>query len=437
VNTKTPNILYLHSHDTGRYIQPYGYAVPTPHLQHLAEQGTLFRNAFCAAPTCSPSRASLLTGQCAHSSGMLGLAHRGFALQDYRQHLQHVLRERAGYHTALCGVQHVASDAHAIGYDQVLGQAAMPDSGAIADAAIAFLQDAPPRPFFLSVGFFDTHREFPKPDPADDPRYCQPPGPLPDTPQTRQDFAAFKTSARRLDDAIGRILAELDQTGLADNTLVICTTDHGIAFPMMKCNLTDHGMGVMLIIRGPGGFSGGAVVDALVSQIDLVPTVLDLLSIEPPHWLQGHSLLPLMRGAVDEVHDAVFAEVTFHAAYEPQRAVRTRRWKYIRRFDGRSYRVMPNVDDSLSKDVLLSHGWREEPLAQEMLFDLVYDPLERCNLAGDPAYGGVQQALQQRLENWMRATHDPLLKGSVAAPPGSELNDVDGLSPAEPTIIIP
>src|SRR5512138_3471119 len=100
-----PNILYIHSHDTGRYIQPYGYTVPTPNLQHLAEQGVLFSNAFCAAPTCSPSRAALLTGQCAHSSGMIGLAHRGFNLNNPAQHLATILHNN-GYRTALVGVQH-------------------------------------------------------------------------------------------------------------------------------------------------------------------------------------------------------------------------------------------------------------------------------------------------------------------------------------------
>ena len=84
-----PNILYLPSHDTGRYVQPYGHNIPTPHIQALAEQGVLFRQNFCGGPTCSPSRAGLLTGQCAHSSGMLGLAHRGFSLRDYSQHLVH------------------------------------------------------------------------------------------------------------------------------------------------------------------------------------------------------------------------------------------------------------------------------------------------------------------------------------------------------------
>src|SRR5215468_12267231 len=104
-----PNILYIHSHDTGRYLQPYGHAVPAPNLQRLANQGVLFRKAFNAAPTCSPSRASLLTGMCPHSNGMFGLAHRAFVLNDYRQHILHTLRP-AGYYSALFGVQHIAKD---------------------------------------------------------------------------------------------------------------------------------------------------------------------------------------------------------------------------------------------------------------------------------------------------------------------------------------
>ena len=88
-----PNIIYLHSHDTGRYVQPYGFGVQTPAIQRLADEGTMFRQAFCAAPTCSPSRASLLTGQYPHQNGMLGLAHRGtFALNDMKQHLVHTLK---------------------------------------------------------------------------------------------------------------------------------------------------------------------------------------------------------------------------------------------------------------------------------------------------------------------------------------------------------
>ena len=91
--TLRPNIVYLHSHDTGRHIQPYGHQVPTPNIQRLADQGLLFRQAFCAAPVCSGSRAALLTGEYSHTNGMLGLAHRGYRLADYDHHLVHTLRD--------------------------------------------------------------------------------------------------------------------------------------------------------------------------------------------------------------------------------------------------------------------------------------------------------------------------------------------------------
>ncbi|MAE64525.1 MAG: hypothetical protein CMJ18_09675 [Phycisphaeraceae bacterium] len=123
MSTRTPNILYLHCHDAGRYLQPYGYAIPTPAIQALAEQGTLFRQAFSAAPTCSPNRACLLTGQWAHSNGMMGLSHRGFTLADYSRHIVHTLHD-AGYVAARSGLQHVArqpfADPAALGYDHVL-----------------------------------------------------------------------------------------------------------------------------------------------------------------------------------------------------------------------------------------------------------------------------------------------------------------------------
>lgn len=427
-----PNILYLHSHDTGRYIQPYGHAVPTPNIQRLAEQGVLFRQNFCAGPTCSPSRASLLTGQCAHSSGMIGLAHRGFSLKDYKQHIVHTLR-KVSYHSALSGVQHVAKNAEIIGYDKILTT----QGGKAAQTAVDFLDNAPPQPFFLSVGFGVTHRKFPEPGPDEDDRYCLPPAPIPDTPETRQDMAAFKASARILDRNIGIVLEALDKNSLAENTLVICTTDHGIAFPGMKCNLTDHGIGVMLIMRGPGGFTSGQVCDAMVSHIDVFPTICDLLAIEHPQWLQGESMMPLIRGEADEINEEIFAEVTYHAAYEPQRAVRTHRWKYIRRFEERHTPVLPNCDDSLSKDIWMKHGWREQPVPQEQLYDLIFDPNETHNLAGESSMDEVLDEMRGRLERWMLATDDPLLKGPVPAPSGARFNNPDGISPQEEALVAP
>ena len=424
-----PNILYIHSHDTGRHIAPYGHAVPTPSMTRLADEGVLFTNAFCSGPTCSPSRAALVSGQCAHSSGMIGLAHRGFSMRDYREHLASFLRT-AGYESTLVGVQHEADKAERIGYDRIVP---VETSGArnVAPAAAGFLRSAPKQPFFLSVGFFETHRVFPEPGPGDDPRRCLPAPTVPNTPETRRDMAAFKTSARQLDAGVGEVLAALEAAGLAGNTLVISTTDHGIAFPGMKCNLTDHGIGVLLVMRGPGGFAGGRVLDGLVSHIDVFPTICELAGIERPAWVQGRSVLPMVRGEAAEVNEEIFAEVSYHAAYEPMRAVRTRRWKYIRRYDGRTRPVLANADDGPSKDVLLAAGWAERPVEAEQLYDLVFDPQERRNVAADPANAATLAEMRGRLERWMRETRDPLLSGKVPAPAGAVVNSPDALSPKD------
>src|SRR6478672_4296312 len=330
-----PNILYLHSHDTGRYVQPYGHPVPTPNIQHLADQGVLFRQAFCAAPVCSGSRAALLTGQSTHATGMLGLAHRGYRLSYPERHIVHVLRD-AGYWSGLIGEQHVSADPRDVGYDHVVEV----DSTKVSDVAPAATRLIADRaevdqPFFLSVGFFETHREYFAPTSVRDALYSRPPENIVDNAMTRRDMASFRASARSLDQGVGTVLNALEEHELVDDTLVILTTDHGLAFPDAKCTMYDRGIGVLLVVRGPGGFERGRVQDALVSHLDLYPTICDVAGIERPAWLEGTSLLPLMRGEVKDIREEVFAEVTYHAAYEPQRAVRTARYKYLRRYDDR------------------------------------------------------------------------------------------------------
>lgn len=425
-----PNILYIHSHDSGRYLQPYGYAVPTPNLRRLAGQGVLFRRAFSAAPTCSPSRAALLTGQFPHQNGMLGLAHRGFSLNDYKKHILYTLRD-AGYHSVLGGLQHIAGKPDRIGYDQLLDL----KSNRVADVAprvAAFLDHGRnDRPFFLDVGFFETHREYPQPTADDDARYIQPPMPIPDTPSTRSDMAGFHASARILDQGVGQVLAALERNGLAENTLVISTTDHGLAFPNMKCNLMDSGWGVSLIMRGPS-LDAGKVCDAMVSQVDLYPSICDLLQLKQPSWLEGKSFLPVLRGETSEINQEVFAEVNYHAAYEPKRAVRTQRWKYIRRYGSQTTTVLPNCDDSPSKSLWMEYGWRQKTLPREDLYDLIFDPAERRNLAAEPESAAVLKEMRGRLNAWMKRTNDPLLQGPIPLPAGARINPANGISPREP-----
>jgi arylsulfatase A-like enzyme len=427
---RPPNILYLHSHDTGRYVQPYGHQVPTPNIQRLADQGVLFRKAFCAAPTCSASRACLLTGQYGHSNGMLGLAHRGWSLNDYRQHIVHPLRD-AGYHSVLIGEQHIAKRPDIIGFDTVL-KIETTHVETVAPVAIEIINEPIAEPFFLSVGFFETHRDWLGPPSVRDAIYSVPPANLPDVLATRRDMAAYKASARSLDQGVGEVLEALDEQGLAERTLIIFTTDHGLAFPGSKATLFDRGLGVMLIVRGPGGFTGGRVNDALVSHLDIYPTVMELADIDPPAFLQGHSLLPLVRGETNALREVLFAEMTWHAAYEPQRAIRSERFKYIRRFGERETPVLVNCDDSPSKTLLIEHGWGRRKVAFEQLYDLVFDPNEASNLVEDPAYAQTVAQLRAQLERWMLDTEDPLLHGDPLPPRGAEINDPDQISPGEP-----
>lgn len=432
-----PNILYIHSHDTGRYIQPYGYPVATPHLQRFAEQGVVFRQAFCASPTCSPSRAALLTGQYPHCAGMHGLASPpwGYVLRDYRKYLAHYLND-LGYLTVLGGVQHLAkapvSEVRDLGYERFLNEDNIGEDVAdLHERAAAFLGEAQEKPWYLALGFDETHRDsrpgqrdsgtrfskYHAYDPAQlDARYVRPPAIFPDLPETRADWASYQVGVAQLDARIGRVLAALEASGQAERTLVIVTTDHGLAWPGMKCNLTDHGLGVMLMLRGPGGFTDGRVIDEMVTHMDLFPTLCEVLASPPAPWLQGRSLLPLIREEGGPLHDAIFAEQGWHEIAEPQRAVRTNRFKYIRRFDPVGPKET-NCDEGPTKRLLLDAGWFDRLLGDELLFDLILDPQERNNLVRDPGAALVAGEMRARLRSWMEATQDPLLQGKPVAPP--------------------
>lgn len=424
---RQPNIIYMHSHDTGRYIAPYGYAVSTPHLQQFADEGMVFTQAFSASPTCSPSRASLMTGMTPGSNGMWGLAHLGHTLNDYGQGLVPFLR-RAGYTSALVGVQHIASGrpeacAKLIGYD-----ALVPTRGsraaAVAEAAVGFLEQPPKEPFFLDIGFSETHVFKGRGEsrfgytPGDPARAIIPPA-LMDTPETRCDMADYSVALEALDAGMGQVLEALARNDLAADTLVIITTDHGIPLPGMKANHTDNGLGVMLMLRGPGGFLGGKTSDALVSQIDIFPTLCEVLGLEPPAWLQGRSLTPLVTGEATEINEAIYAEHEAHAVREPQASVRTARYRYVRRLDGNGTVKPQNTDDTLTKALWLREGWVEEPLACEGLFNLERDPEERHNLVNDVLYREVLSELRSLMVARMARFENPLLSRYrvASAPP--------------------
>ena len=430
--TDRPNILYLHSHDTGRYVQPYGEPVPMPNVQALADQGVLFRQAFCAAPTCSASRACLLTGQYGQTNGMLGLAHRGWSLRDYRHHIVNVLRG-AGYTSTLIGEQHISKEPEVIGYDEVMK---IPTTRVetVAPLAMEVLRRPRDRPLFLSVGFFETHREFLGPGSLRDVHYSKPPNNLPDTPEVRADVAAFKASARSLDHGVGMVLNQLDACGPGGGH-----ADH----------LHDRSR------HAVPGRQGDAVRprprrDADPARARAVPrrarastrSSRTSTSTRPSASTSGSSARRSCKASrccrccaseVTSAREEIFAGSTWHAAYEPQRAIRTTRHKYIRRWGERLTPVLANTDDGPSKDLLIRNGWAEREIPKEQLYDLLFDPNEANNLASDPAHASVLAELRGRLEAWMRDTDDPLLAGHVDPPPGVDINLPDQLSASEPT----
>jgi len=436
----------MHTHDLGRWTRHLGYPVNTPNLDALASRATCFTNAFAAAPTCSPSRAALLTGQMPHNAGMLGLAHRGFSLAHPERHLGNLLAD-TGYDTILSGIQHEFSgpDAEGFPYRQVLPTAFKIDGESpdefqirrdrsIAEAAVEFLsgEAASAGPFFLSVGFFQPHRPL-LTNTAGAKEFAGPVPPmLDDTPAVREDLASLRTSIEHLDNQVGNVLNAIRENGHWENSTIIFTTDHGIAFPRHKCCLTASGLGTSLLIRHPEKTgTHGKTLDAMVSHLDVLPTLFGWLGIDPPEWLEGCSLDPLITGSTRELHEACFGEVNFHAAYEPMRSIRTRSHCLVRYFLTDHRWILANVDDSPSKEEWLnSRNYREGRKPVE-LYDLEADPHELVNRADDPALASIKSDLMGQLDSWMRATDDPLLGGELDRPENTVVNHPDSISPHE------
>lgn len=414
-----PNILLLNAHDLGRHLGCYGWqSVPSSSIDNLAAEGVQFTNSFSTAPQCSPSRAALHTGRHAHSVGVLGLAHTPFEwrLQPEQAHFAHRAQE-LGYKTALIGGQHVTrkENVPALGFEH------HSDVGPAADVARragAYLQDIDTEaPFYLEVGFFEPHRPY---DYGGAPPYDDDgvdlPSHIPNAPPAIADFAALQGAIRAMDQAVGAILEQLAASGLAENTLVIFTTDHGLAMPRAKCTLYDPGIETALLMRWPAaGVGGGARLDPLISHVDIVPTLLEALGQPVPADLHGRSFWPLLQGRNYEERRYIFAEKTYHTIYEPLRGVRSAGHKLIVNLEtGSRYDVADDIRLSPTYPLVLEQVTGERPPVE--LYDLTQDPEERHNIAGDPDYAAIEKRLRRRLWQWMEETDDPLRHGPVRSP---------------------
>lgn len=431
------NIVMVHGHDLGQHLRCYGVkTVQSPNLDRFASEGVMFTKSFSTAPGCSPSRASLFTGRYPHSNGVMGLTHKPFSweLNPDERHLAQLLKE-AGYRTTAVGVTHEThSGAQRLGYETYYPASMAAPATDRAVAVLKQMRQDMSRPFFLYAGYVEPHRL-----PYDEPpnglmpkdhtfpgRHLQPddalgvevPGYLRDTPGTRQELAGLQGAIKHVDAQFGRILAALKEQDLEANTLVIFTTDHGIAMPRAKCTLYDPGVEVALLLRYPGrkGWSGGLKPDAMVSNIDVLPSVLAAAGLTVPANVQGRSFAPLLDGGRYEPRDALFAELTYHDYYDPRRAVRTATHKLIVNFTS-----APAFMDSTQcwrplSDVNVPANPACAQTPQLELYDLAKDRWEQKDVAQDPQYAAVRADLLKRLYQHLVDTRDPILSGAITSP---------------------
>ncbi|MFW6189520.1 MAG: sulfatase [Planctomycetota bacterium] len=431
-----PNIVYFVVHDLGKHIPPYGAPVEAPNLEAFAAESVKFNSAFCNAPACTPSRCCAMTGLYAHTSGGVGLAHMGWPLPHEVPTVVDYLNN-AGYETIHSGMEHERHprdnhyqtdlEKHWVHYNAHRG----------VNAALTYLEEREDeRPFYLNVGSQQPHGStwgkaedlYGGPVPPE--KVYLPPY-LPDREPLRRRFGRFQAAIRYMDEHFGHLLEGLERLGHADDTLVVFTTDHGIAAPRSKGTLYDRGVEITLLVRLPGGRMGGAEVRHLVQNIDFVPTLLEAVGAPRPDALQGRSFWPLLDDGDYTPHDAIFIERNFHGEarvygrsrdyvdrYDPVRAVRTPEFHYIKRFDPRVKRRpwLPwEVEEVPPEQCPGTASMPEprEPRPEEELYHVRLDPQEFVNVAARPEFAAVKDRLKARLSGWMEETDDFVLRGEV------------------------
>ena len=389
----------------------YGHSrIQTPHLDRLAAQGMRFDNAFLTCSSCSPSRSSIMTGRYPHSTGGAHQLHN--PLSGTQVIFPDLLRQ-AGYYTASAGKWHLGNESIPK-FDLVVPQM---------NRWVRTLKERPQKkPFFMWFAFSDPHRGY-QPNTIDEPHtpddVVVPPY-LPDTPETRKDLAMYYDEITRLDGVVGDVLAELERQGQDDNTVVVFLSDNGRPFPRCKTTVYTSGVKTPFLVKWPGHVAPGSTTEALVSSLDLAPTILDLAGVDRGTTFQGVSFAPVLKDGSAEVREYAFAEHNWHDFDDFQRGVRDKRFNYIRTW----YTDLPNTppaDAVKSITYQKMHQLRAagelteaqlnpyaSPRPEEELFDVQADPHELHNLAGDPKFADVLRRMRSTLDRWRTETEDAL-----------------------------
>ncbi|MEM7381350.1 MAG: sulfatase, partial [Bacteroidota bacterium] len=397
--------------------------VRTPTFDSLGKEGVLFENAFCAAPSCSPSRAAILSGRYPHQLEDAGNLWSVIS----NEHPNWVsMLEQAGYHTGKSRKGWGPGDYKRGGYVHNPAGKDYVDFN-------AFLEERTPgQAFCYWFGSNDPHRVYDTNSGIKtgmDPLSVEVPGFLPDKNCVRNDILDYYFEVERFDRECGNIISTLKKEGLLENTMVVMTSDNGMPFPRAKANLYDYGTRMPLAIYWKGRVIPGTKIKSMVNLIDLAPTFLEAAGLKIPETLSGRSLISEMSGNTTTAQrDTVFLERERHANVRkgnlsyPSRAVRTEEYLYIRNFEPdrwpagdpqthQSVGQFGDVDNSISKFLIMREGssgngdyfdlaFGKRP--EEELYILSEDPYNLNNVAPKPEFETVIKTFRLSLENWMR-----------------------------------
>ena len=454
------NVVLFVCDDLGFQLGCYGDKVArTPNIDGLAREGVRFTRAFCTTASCSPSRSVILTGLQNHANGMYGLEHSTHHFESHGGVLSlPVLLSQGGYRTARIGKYHVAPE-EVFHFDAALPGNAR-NGVAMAENCRPLLAAQDQRPFFLYFCTTDPHRSGinqPPPLKADafgngpaypgvteqvfDPKEVPVPSWLPDSPECRAELANYYQSIARVDAGLGRLLALLKETGHADDTLILFTSDNGPPWPGAKTTTYEPGLNLPLIVRAPGMKRPGTECSAMVSWVDLTPTILDWCGVKPPamsapliaageggkapkgkmqpYTFHGRSFA----GVWDEEKPAdrgpIFASHTFHEVtmYYPVRVIHTDRYKLsLNLAHELTFPIASDLFEGATWQATLKSGATKYGLRaldsylhrpQYELYDLQKDPDELNNLTTDPAYKATFDELAAQLKEFQTRTKDP------------------------------
>lgn len=442
VNKKgQPNILFLFADDwSWPNAGVYGDSIiRVPTFDSLAEAGMLFTKAYCAAPSCSPSRAAVLTGQYPHR---LGAASQLWGTLPKKFPVYTTLLEHSGYKVGLYHKGYGPTNYRAGGYHHN-------PAGREYNSFTNFLDSLKPgQPFCFWYGSHRPHRPYKRGSgvaSGGDQAVVQVPDYLPDNPVIRKDLLDYYLEVEQFDSACANAISQLKEKGLLNNTIIVISGDNGKPFPRAKANLYDAGTHVPLVIAWQGKIKSGQTFDHFVNLSDLAPTFLDCAGLKIPDEMTGRSLLPVLLGKdVHDKRDRIYLEIERHAYVRPgnigypMRAIRTDKFLYIRNFEPKRwpagapqkiYSVGPygDCDNSPSKDFILSHRSLKPsrgvagldghlPTYYQLAFDkrpaeelyiLKIDPYELNNVAEGKKYHQTVLKFRQQLQNWMWETKDP------------------------------